>query len=351
MTITLLPHQEQFLETVVSYLDRNFFIIVKGVSGCGKSHSFKWLQNNSSFYKFDEVLLLDNDNSNEDAYFPFKKACLAQQSVMAQELKKGIEETAKKVPLLGHIISAGVRAKINRATLDFDILNKDEQIIINHIKKRVYNKKSCIICDNIHLWDRRSLQFLQQILHLNIIRGDEYQQVKFVLSITENQESANSDIINSMLSSVNSALIINFPKFDNKNFEEQLRLETGHMLSESQVKLLYNLVNGHLKVFFEVITEIKHNSFDFNSKYVDNKAYFTKLLDKRLKELGATGPQIAEVLEYASIIGITFDSFELEKLKDYTKANMKKIINESVTLQLTEHTQKEEHYKFAHDII
>ena len=121
--------------------------------------------------------------------------------------------------------------------------------------------------------------------------------------------------------------------------------------SDTQIKLLFNLVNGHLQVLFEVINEINNHNFDFNATYENNKQYLSSVLEKRLKEYGADSTQILKTLEYAAIIGITFSIFELRNLTQSTENEIKKIIAETSELTITEQTEEIDYIKFAHDII
>lgn len=343
----LLPHQEKLINLVINkFKTNNNIVAVTGSSGCGKTYSFQWLYKNFKDYNYERIVFLDSDYYSEDIdYSPFKKALFNKSP--AEYFKKGAVEAAKGTPFVGNFASFVVDSLVNSNSN----LNEDEQVIVNRMKKELQGKKCCIICDNIHWWDHRSIQLLLMLLKSNgILFGNEYKFINIVLLITDNQKTRNDSVFMNLLTSIIPYNTIEYPNFNYNDFKKRLFDETKHTLLDSQIELLYNLANGHLKIYFEIINEINNNSFDFTTDYNNNLSYLKDMLNKRLKECGATGTQIATVLEYASIIGMSFSSFELEKITDYTKAQIKKIINDSVSMRLTEN-MPQGYYKFAHDII
>lgn len=344
----LLSHQIEFIEIVLEALKNHNFITVTGNSGCGKSFTFRWMCENITACDYEKILVLDSDYFNEEQdYFPFKKALYSKGKNGEQYVKHGAVEAAKDTPLVGNFVSFLVGSILKTNTVNnLDVFNEEERVIINYLRKELRNKKSFIICDNVHWWDRRSLNLLINLISLNILPAS----VKFVISLTINQESTNNKLIHNLLNVIDNKSI-EFPPFSYLQFKKYLLVETQHNLSEKQIELLYNLVDGHLKVFFEIVKEIKENSFDFSSSFESNITYLKSLLNRRLKECGASGEQIIDILEYASIIGICFSEFELHKLTDYTKSRIEEIIEKSKQLKLTENSYETEEYRFAHDII
>lgn len=350
----LLPHQNDLLNSINIHFRNTKFVIIKGASGCGKSYALEYLHRNYTDYGFELSVFLDGNYFSEDRdYSPFKKALFSGSNMNTQYIKKGVVEVVKDVPFVGNTLSYITDSLVSASEAPTtNIFNIDEQIIINQIMKLTSGKKCNIICDNIHWWDNRSIKLLLMFLHTNFaFAGKDHRQINFVLSVTPDQITQNSEILQKLLRSTNPTSIINFPSLSYNDFRKQLYIKTSHKLSEAQIDLLYNLTNGHLQVFYDIIDEIKNKSFDFDLRYDSNIAYLSQMLDKRLKECGATGSQIVQVLEYASIIGMSFSALEIEKATDYSKIRLRKIIMDSSSLKLTEHTTQSEYYKFAHDII
>lgn len=345
----LLLHQHEFIDKMFDALESKNIVITSGKSGCGKSFSFQWVYDNITYYGYEKALFFDGDYFDEEQdYYPFKKTLYLKEHTSTSYIKQGLIEASKDTPIIGNfasfLMSSFLKTNISN---NIDMLNEDERIIVNYIKKILRNKKSCIICDNVHWWDRRSLSFLNCLIKNNLIS----QNTKFIISVTNNQDSTNNKLIKRLIDNADTDSIVEFPAFTYLHFKKYLLTETQHSLTEAQEELLYNLVDGHLKVFFEVTKEIKQNSFDFDATFENNKNYLMSLLNRRLEECGATGEQIAEVLEYASIIGLSFSEFELQRLTEYTKTRIKNIIQDAEQLKLTEKCYNIDEYRFAHDII
>lgn len=352
MPQSLLSHQERFLDALFEKLENNKLIIVTGASGCGKSYCFQWVKNNITNFGFENALILDSDYLGSDQnYTPFKEAIFTFERTATDYVKQGVVEAAKDSPFLGNFMTYIAATLLNHNAHG---LNDEELVLINQFKKLNSCKKNCIICDNIHWWDKRSLKLLMRILtSQDLFPSHQFSDLRFILSITNNQKNHNDAVIKEILSSKTiETTSISFPKFDYAEFKNCLYQETYKNMPEVQSRLLFNLVNGHLKVFFEVVNEINQNSFDFDIIYDNNKAYLDHMLNRRLQECGATGTQIMQILEYASVIGINFSGFELQQLTEYKKSVIKKILIEATTINLTENNNDDtDNYRFAHDII
>ena len=72
-----------------------------------------------------------------------------------------------------------------------------------------------------------------------------------VFSVTADQPALHTDLMNDIIHNVNCEEII-FPAIGLIEFKNALFNATLQSFSDTQVNLLYNLVNGHLQVFFEV---------------------------------------------------------------------------------------------------
>jgi len=70
-----------------------------------------------------------------------------------------------------------------------------------------------------------------------------------------------------------------------------------------------------------------------------------------MAELGATGKQIMYVLEFGSVIGLSFSYYELEQVTQIKKGQLSQIISRAKEWNLVENDQEKTYYKFVHDII
>lgn len=327
--------------------------MIEGASGCGKSFSFEYMLEEYLQYGFDQALLFDGDALYDDCeYAPFKNTISDHLHNNETIVTRGIVEAAKDLPG-GNTISFLFDTLFNLGKKNnLDILNEDERMILNYLKRIVRNKNTVILFDNIHQWDRRSLQLLKHIItSANTIASSFPYKVKLVMSVTTNQAGANVDLIEKITNDVPKSHKLSFPTMSLEDFSVIFQEKAQRRLPKKQLRLLYNLINGHLKILFEVARDIRFNSFDFDETQQNSVKYFQAILSKRLQEFGATGDQIANVLEYASILGKTFSCFELLVATDSSRSKLEELINDSNSLNLTEDASKNGYIKFAHSIV
>lgn len=128
-------------------------------------------------------------------------------------------------------------------------MNNEEQNILAKLRQIIKKQHVVLIFDNIHWWDRRSLQLLKLILtNKEILNLDKLNNFSIVFSVTADQPALHTDLMNDIIHNVNCEEII-FPAIGLIEFKNALFNATLQSFSDTQVNLLYNLVNGHLQVF------------------------------------------------------------------------------------------------------
>lgn len=349
----LLHYQKEVVDKIVDLITNNDnCILISGISGCGKSFTLKHLENEIDKKQY-QITFFDGDYQYDDReYYPLKKGLFGDDNAYVDLIVGSAAEASKEVPVAGNVISYIIKYFSNRKESNGKaILNNEEQNILAKIKQKLKKSQNIFIFDNIHWWDRRSLQFLKLILtNSDLFDINKYKNLKLIFSVTSNQEAIHSDLLNEIINNITFKRF-DFPTISYSEFKENLFYQTFQTFSDSQINLLFNLVNGHLQVFYEVINEINNNNFDFTSRYESNKQYLSTILEKRLRSLGATSTQIIKTLEYASIIGITFSLYELKHTTNSTENDIVNIINKTTSLSITKNTNEIDYIKFAHDII
>lgn len=313
----LLLYQSKVVEKLINRIHEDYhYILMTGKSGSGKTFTLKQLETELSREQY-QVILFEGDYEYDDReYYPFKKALFLREDSTKKIIIGGVAEASKEIPVAGNIISYIIKSLVEKTTTHNLFLNNEEQNILAKLRQIIKKQHVVLIFDNIHWWDRRSLQLLKLILtNKEILNLDKLNNFSIVFSVTADQPALHTDLMNDIIHNVNCEEII-FPAIGLIEFKNALFNATLQSFSDTQVNLLYNLVNGHLQVFFEVINEINNHSFDFNATYENNKQYLSTVLEKRLKEFGADSTQILKALEYASIIGITFSVYELRNITE-----------------------------------
>ena len=351
--MALLLYQNVFMEKIISYMrEGGQYILIEGKSGSGKSYTIKQLQIELAKENY-HVIIFDGDYQYDDReYYPFKKSLFSDQDSSKDIIVGGIAETSKGIPAVGNLVSYIINTWSERKkSVKNMVLNSEEQNILAKLRQILKNPNIVLLFDNIHWWDRRSLQLLAMLLtNRQMLNIDKLSQFTIIFSITTNQPVIHGDLLDSIIKETKYKEFP-FPSINLTEFKDTLFRHTLQNFSPDQNKLLFNLVNGHLQVFFEIINEIKNHNFDFNATYENNKQYLSAVLEKRLKDFGADSTQILKTLEYASIMGISFSLYELQNITQSTENEIRNIISKTSQLTITEQTSEIDYIKFAHDII
>lgn len=349
----LLLYQQSFMEKIINEIhEGEQHILIEGKSGSGKSFTIKQLQIELDKEKY-RTIIFDGDYQYDDReYYPFKKALFSDIDSPKEVIIGGVAEASKEIPVAGNVVSYIIQSFVAKKGIKNNlILNSEEQNILSKLRQILKKSNVVLIFDNIHWWDRRSLQLLKLLLtNKQILNPDKLQKFTIIFSITSNQPVIHGDLVDSIIKETEYKKKP-FPVISLTEFKDALLSKTLQSFSSAQLDLLYNLVNGHLQVFFEIINEITNHNFDFNATYESNKQYLSSVLEKRLEDFGADSIQILKTLEYASIIGLTFSVYELRNLTQSAENELKTIIKTTSKLAITEETDNIDYIKFAHDII
>ncbi|MCM1410160.1 MAG: ATP-binding protein [Lachnospiraceae bacterium] len=349
----LLLYQQRYMEKLIDEIhDGEQHILIEGKSGSGKSFTIKQLQRELNKEKY-QTIIFDGDYQYDDReYHPFKKALFSDSDSSKEIIIGGVAEVSKEIPIAGNIISYVIKSfATKKNNTNNPILNSEEQNILSKLRQILKKPNIVLVFDNIHWWDRRSLQLLKLLLtNKQILNPEKLNKFTIIFSITSNQSVIHGDLVDSIMKETEYKKIP-FPVIDLLEFKDTLFCKTLQSFSSAQIDLLYNLVNGHLQVFFEIINEITNHNFDFNATYESNKQYLCSVLEKRLEDFGADSTQILKTLEYASIIGLTFSVYELKNITQSSENELRSIINKTSKLAIIEETNNIDYIKFAHDII
>ena len=342
------PHEKKLIHIIDYLFNENSIFYITGDSGCGKSFTLKsYLSDNYSGYLF--LYFAGDYLHNDKDYYPFL-AGLSSKTVEnnSKNLQKGLIELTKDIPFIPNISTYIAESFVNK-TNSF-MLNPIEQEIFSKIYFLIRNRKVIFFLDDLHWWDKRSIQLLDIIIR-QIDFSNLQNNLKLFLGITPNQSTIHKQYIDNIISNMD-IKHIEFPTLKFQEFKSiinvYLHLDDS---SEKQLNILYNLINNHMKVLAEVIKELKRGKSILAFENESGKEYLNELLESRLNEYGATGQLISKVLEYASIIGLSFSYFELEKITRINSKEFKSIISHAKELELIESTSEKDIASFAHQII
>lgn len=356
---TLLPNQIlalSYLKDLMRNGETLFWI--SGISGCGKTVAIKTFIEEFKdsgylpiFFKGD-CILQDNE------YFPFFSALsdVLPESI-AYGLDKAVVDLADQIstgkPFI-NILKMFVKKAESKSQVRDLALNEKEHDILCKIQYLVEHKDVIFVCDNLNYWDEKSVKLLYYLI--TNIKNKYYflNNTIFLMIFTSNKKTNSIDLING-IKNLDNILQISFPVLKSKDFSKALSiLGYNNKLSEKEQKILFTLINGHIRMLVELISELNRNKLTLKTVEGRSKEVLASILKQRLTEHGVTGEQIKVALEYASLLGVIFSSYELNQIVQMENSVFYRVIKDSREMNLIEEAYgygNKDILQFAHDII
>lgn len=198
----LLLYQQSFMEKIINEIhEGEQHILIEGKSGSGKSFTIKQLQIELDKEKY-RTIIFDGDYQYDDReYYPFKKALFSDIDSPKEVIIGGVAEASKEIPVAGNVVSYIIQSFVAKKGIKNNlILNSEEQNILSKLRQILKKSNVVLIFDNIHWWDRRSLQLLKLLLtNKQILNPDKLQKFTIIFSITSNQPVIHGDLVDSII--------------------------------------------------------------------------------------------------------------------------------------------------------
>lgn len=355
----LLPHEARFIDKIYKQMqDSNTVFFISGKSGRGKTVSVKQIIQKLEQSGYLLMPLAGDSVLSETEYYPFHAAL---SEILPSNAEYGIKDILLNygdcIPKVGKSITNILNFLSRRDSAQKNIrdliLNEKEQDIMCKVQFLAEQRDILFICENINYWDEKSLKFLYFILQYREKKYYFLSNSIFILLYTSDKPSKNDNLICAIKDSITKKNRIAFPELRYTEFKDTLHiLGYERLLSEKEYELLFSLTNGHIRMLVELIRELNQNRLTLNSAEGKPKEILAAILHQRLKDCGATGEQIKTTLEYASLLGLSFSSYELNEILQLKSSLFQQIIERSNKLRLIEkQSDKYNIFQFAHDII
>ncbi len=345
----LLIHQSEFFSELKMLIKEKDSICVIGKSGIGKSFLSNKLCEEYLLNGYVTLLFIGDKLNQYRPYYPFhqvfnNESCLNNYKELPIEL-------SKEIPHIGNVVSIILEkllSRENRALQQkYPYLNNEENSIISKLKYLMKNKKVLLVFDNFQWWDKQSISLLS-ILISSYEDLHQNHNCKNVFVFTSS--NLNSDILNFLKE--HNVPQVEFKEMSYSQFlRERQQLGFQNCLDEKQLQFIYKLADGNIFLFKQIAREFPDNTCFPTQDNISGIQYLNELLEKRMTELGATGKQIMYVLEFGSVIGLSFSYYELEQVTQMKKGVFSQIISRAKEWNLVEDDQEKTYYKFVHDII
>lgn len=348
----LLTHQVEFYNELKKTLEEENFLCIIGKSGIGKSFLLEKLRDEYILDGY-TILLFSGDKLNQyRPYFPFHRVFSSEN--LLHSIKEFPIELSKDIPHIGSLVSLLLEKLINRESDNlqrkYPYLNNEEKNIISKLKYLTKNPKVLFIYDNFQWWDKQSIELLNTI----ISSGNEFDFIHNCKNIYVFTDTNSNTSDNEMFRFFKENFVpqLNLKEMTYQQFlNDKRQLGFYNHLDEKQLHFIYRLANGNIYLFKQLANEFPDNASPIREDEISGIQYLNDLLEKRMKELGATGKQIMYVLEFGSVIGLSFSCYELEQATQIKKGQFIQIITHAKEWNLLEDDREQNYYKFVHDII
>lgn len=355
---TLLPHQTIGFMNIKNLIkDGENIFFIQGNSGCGKTITIKAICQN---LKKKDYLLVDLKGDSilkDNEYLPFLNAL---GDVLPGSVDYGFSKMAVdfggEIPKVGKPLTSIFKIFSKRTESQNQIrdlaLNDKEHEILCKLQYLAEHKKTVFVCENLNYWDEKSIKLLYFILTNIQNKYTFFSNCIFLMIFTNNKKTDFSNLI-SGIKSLDGINKIIFPVLEFKDFNKSLKiLGYQNKLSKKELTILFSLVNGHIRMLVDLISELNRSRLTLTTVEGKSKEVLASILKTRLEDYGATGSQIKITLEYASLLGLTFSSYELNRVVQMGNSNFNKVIESSSKLNLIEKfSNSTDVLQFAHDII
>lgn len=344
------------LTKIIDLLSPNKVVGLSGKPGIGKTFVVDSLiQMVNSKYSC-PVFYIKGDQFCQDRDYYCIKQALSKMTI-DYEKKKNIGDiltySVQDIPYIGTLSAKLISDKVNEKDIQqkqrgFFWENEDELEIIYRLNYLFDKHSALIVCDNIQYFDNKSLELIYLLISQdqdNFFKGC---QMLFVYTETGEEKHPIIDYF----FSINAAIIINMSPIDLEDMESVLRAFGCNVNLDPKIKkILYSLSDGHLEIIKHIVSQMNQPSYktDLITDSINAKEILEKLINDKLKNLGANGEQISELLEYASLIGMTFSNEELSKIVDLNSQEFYDAIKKSNEMALIASERK--YSNFSHDII
>lgn len=240
-------------------------------------------------------------------------------------------------------------------------LSRDEKAIVADLERMAKRKPLLLIADNIHWWDIASLQLLLQLLSEDAREAYPFLKLLRVVAVQTDrasQPAIHSDYLDRMINRMEAKtwILRSIMKDEFPAVLTALANSNSQKINEITVQertieisdFLFMLSNGHLALARKAAEYLVHSPVQASIlSEIDGADFINNIFEQRLTSYGAIGKKGLELLEMASLLGLSFRHDELSCLSGSDRDTL------ITTLQLISQTDiisvRSDQAHFEHD--
>ena len=373
----LLSSQKEVTNKLQCFLNsEEKYIVITGKKNSGKSFLVK-----NILLPFENTLVFDQSEENDDVYAPFEKAARKSSNVIKNQVNQMLDENKDKdysAPqfILRFIdsINKSIKSKDKHpyfkpneenylSQISSKLLRQSKEQFIEKKATNFFTKKNnsnlvapqiyVFLFEEINTWDYNSLILVKKIIEHAEMTYPLISKAKIVFTLSTNA-SIEKDIkilIKDILRKCK-AISIDMPRLTREDFYQSIKqadipysnlsdLEQAEMIS-----FLEEYSNDNLEEIPFMISELYELMKDRNYDSVD-KSIFYSSIKKKLADIEIPTDRSEEILQYASLMGNTFSSKEMELVTELSVDEFKSVIDRVLAIKVLKQTDTNQNFRFA----
>ena len=332
-------------------------VVLSGDAGIGKSFVVQELINAVADKYNKKICYIKGDQFMQHRDYYCIKQALEVVNYTYEKKMETVEivadETRKRYPFNSLLVSLATHTLWNQEKKQKKKgykLNDDELNIINRLNYYFDKKPALIVCDNFQYFDSKTLELIYMILTSKETVFNYLTNCQYLFINTEHTTEVSS--IAKKICSFDGTKTIRMSPIIVEDMDDILKkFGCKQNIDKEIIQILFKLSEGHLEVIKQVALQINNteDEFKFNNEITSVNNFLDELISQKLGSLGASGEQVSQLLEYASLIGKTFSNEELSRIVDLNMQEFVSAIKKSNDLSLIFSQKK--YSIFSHDII
>jgi hypothetical protein len=252
--------------------------------------------------------------------------------------------------LITATVEAAAQARKARKRERAMFLGDTEQAILYELERSAKKGPLLFIADNLHWWDRASLDFLGQVRSPRMWDAFPFLAELRVLAVQtpEPYQSIADPEAHEALLSPSSTSTFALQRIPREGFERVLTALGAPSPSSEVTDIVHSLSGGHLALASRCADQIAQGESDIFLTMSDREEFLRTLLSERIRSLGQLGKQAVETLKVAAVLGLAFRHDEVTCASGRDKAEIARILRQcrgEGVLQVAEGLDR-----FVHDL-
>ena len=330
--------------------------LLEGPPGVGKSRLAEGIGALWEGSKGATVVAVGDRAWSDTDYYPFHVP-LARLRLSSQRTGAlgGAGRTVESLAGTGGVITGlvesliGLRRGVRRGRAPF--LSDDEHVLLHRLEQLSSHRPLLLMADNLHWWDRRSLDFLRRLQTEAMAAAFPFLRELRILAVqtTAPYQSVAQPEAHAELLAVTLTRRFSLGRIRADQFEGVLvALGVDAESAASVADVVFSLSGGHLALAHRAAARLVREGPDALLAAADADEFLNLLLTERVQSLGGLGAEAAGLLQVAAVLGLAFRRSEVMCATGVDEHEVGRVLRSCRDEQLLE--LSDDTCRFVHDL-